>query len=126
MLRAALGRATRLRGSGNVVPASTRIGTGSTWATVSVGAGHICATRTGHTLWCWGRNDAGQLGNGTTTERYSPIKIGTAAWFSVSTGKPRDLTESAGNTCGIRTDHTLWCWGGNYAGQLGTGTARNT
>jgi alpha-tubulin suppressor-like RCC1 family protein len=88
--------------------------TSGTWASVSAGSTSTCATRTDGTLWCWGANGAGQLGTGDTTNRLSPIQVGTAtSWAMVSAGNS--------DTCAVRTDHTLWCWGFNSAGQLGTG-----
>ena len=102
-----------------------RVGTAKTWASVSVSSGidssqdlaETCATRTDHTLWCWGSNQNGQLGDGTTKNRRSPVRVGTAkTWASVSAGD--------GHTCATRTTGTLWCWGNNWHGQLGDGTTR--
>jgi alpha-tubulin suppressor-like RCC1 family protein len=44
------------------------------WASVTHGGGHGCATRT-HTLWCWGQNDSGQLGIGSTTNQDLPQQV---------------------------------------------------
>ena len=61
-----------------------------------------------------GDNGPGQLGLGDEEERLVPTQVGTAVdWAKVSTGST--------HTCGVRTDHTLWCWGNNYTGQLGLG-----
>ena len=75
------------------------------------------AIRSNDTLWCWGRNDVGQLGDGTTTSRTSPVQIGTATWKTVATGYD--------HTCGIRSNDTLWCWGRNTDGEIGDGTTTN-
>src|SRR3989338_4891709 len=67
------------------------------------------------TVWTWGSNVYGQLGDGTTTDRYSPVQIGTGTnWSSVSAGYY--------HTIAIKTDGTLWAWGDNSFGQLGDGT----
>jgi VCBS repeat-containing protein len=67
------------------------------------------------TLAAWGNNSYGQLGDGTTTTRASPVQIGSAtSWKSVATG--------ADHTVAVRTDGTLWAWGWNAFGQLGDGT----
>lgn len=76
---------------------------------------HTCATQTDHTLWCWGNNADGQLGDGTTTNRLSPTQVGTGtSWAALSAG--------FAHTCATQLDDSLWCWGDNATGQLGNGT----
>jgi len=90
-------------------------GTATNWASVSVGYSSACATRTDRTLWCWGSNLYGQLGLGNYTDQHSPVQVGTAAnWATVS-------AQVAATACATRTDRTLWCWGDNTFGELGTG-----
>jgi alpha-tubulin suppressor-like RCC1 family protein len=91
----------------------------SGWASVATGTTHTCATRTDGTLWCWGFNDAGQLGIGSKTEQDLPQQVTTpapAGWTSVATG--------GSHTCALR-GHGLWCWGFNRYGQLGIGSTVN-
>ena len=88
------------------------------WATVTAASDYTCATRADGTLWCWGDNSSGQLGLGPGGGRGQdlPRQVTTPAqggWASVATG--------AEDTCGTRTDATLWCWGYNGAGELGIG-----
>ena len=73
----------------------------------------------GDTLWAWGNNGAGQLGNNTLTNRSTPVTTSTggANWKQVSCGKL--------HTVAIKTDGTLWTWGFNGNGQLGDGTQTN-
>ncbi len=86
------------------------------WASISAGYDHTCGVRTDGTAWCWGWNSDGQLGDGTTTKRKSPVRVGTANnWDSISAG-------NYDHTCGVRTNGTAWCWGQNGYGQLGDGT----
>ena len=72
------------------------------------------ATKTDGTLWSWGCNNSGQLGDGTTIDRCAPVQVLTcgsgAAWVEVNGG------------VAIKTDRTLWTWGCNNFGQLGDGT----
>jgi alpha-tubulin suppressor-like RCC1 family protein len=84
---------------------------------VSAGSYHTCAIDNNGSLWCWGRNGSGQLGDGTYANKDAPVQVSGTNWASVSAGD--------GHTCGIKTDEILWCWGDNYYGQLGDGTYAN-
>jgi len=56
------------------------------------------------TLWCWGANESGQLGDGTAKPSGTPVRV--------IEGKDwRDVAAGSDFTCGIRSDDTLWCWG---------------
>ena len=92
----------------------------SDWAAVSAGVYHTCAVKTDHSLWCWGVNASGELGDGTTTDSTVPVRVHSHAgdWAAVSAGGDR--------TCAVKTDHTLWCWGLNGSGDLGDGTTTST
>ena len=80
----------------------------------AAGGRHTVTVREDGSLWAWGGNDHGQLGDNTVTDRSSPIKIGTAVnWATVAAGNR--------HTAAIRTDGSLWAWGGNEHGQLGNG-----
>ena len=76
----------------------------------SVGFEYALAVKTDGTLWAWGNNMYGQLGDGTTTGRNSPVKVmdGVA---SVATGYQYF-------TMAVKTDATLWAWGANLYGVL--------
>jgi alpha-tubulin suppressor-like RCC1 family protein len=88
------------------------------WKTVSAQGSHILALKTDGTLWTWGINNAGQLGDNTTTNKNAPTQIGNANnWQSVSCGGEFSAA--------IKTDGTLWTWGSNNWSQLGDGTIVN-
>jgi alpha-tubulin suppressor-like RCC1 family protein len=91
-----------------------QIGTDTHWAFVSAGDLHNIAIKTDGTIWVWGNNFYGQLGDGTQTSQTYPkqICIGTK-WIAISAGMS--------HTMAIKTDGTLWAWGSNYYGQLGDG-----
>jgi len=92
---------------------------GANWKQVSGGYGYIAAIKTDGTLWCWGSNSYGQLGDNTVTSRSSPVQTVTFGtnWKSVASGRF--------HTAAIKTDGTLWMWGRNSNGRLGDNTATN-
>ena len=81
---------------------------------VGAGGDHTCAIKQDGSLWCWGSNDSGQLGDGTNADRNAPVQITYISGVSsVALGD---------HTCAIKQDGSLWCWGRNDSGQLGDGT----
>lgn len=103
-------------GSNANILSPAQIGTDHDWTTEkSFALMHNAALKTDGTLWTWGRNDEGQLGDGTTANKYSPVKIGTDSdWVDVYAG--------GYHTLALKSDGTLWTWGANNNGQLGDGT----
>ncbi len=102
-----------LGGSFTTLPAAT-----GCWQKISSGDYHNVGIKSDGTLWTWGVNYYGQLGNGNTSDTISPIQIGTETnWQSVSAG--------GYSTFAIKTDGSLWAWGYNNFGQLGDGTLIN-
>jgi len=86
-----------------------------TWASVSAGDNHTCAIGADNNyLWCWGDNLYGQLGDGGTVDKKTPVMVGSDYWLKSAPG--------GRHTCGIKYGNTLWCWGFNGSGQLGDGT----
>lgn len=83
---------------------------------IVAGDAHACAIATDGGAFCWGRNDQGQLGDGTTSSRSSPTLVaGSLAFVSLSAG--------AAHTCGVTAAGDVYCWGANESGQLGIGTS---
>ena len=83
--------------------------------TVSAGGEHTCSVRFDGSLWCWGRNTWGAVGNGLQGPGTpDPTQVGTDSdWATVAAG--------GGHTCAAKTNGTLWCWGVGHKGQLGDG-----
>lgn len=92
------------------------VAVGSAVAEVAAGKFHGCARKTDGTLWCWGWNDSGQLGDGTTVQKNMPFQVVALG------GAVAGSEAGARHSCAFKADATLWCWGGNDSGQLGDGT----
>ena len=88
------------------------------WSKISSGLYHNLAIASNGTLWSWGYNNSGQLGDGTTNNRTAPVQVGTSSnWVSVHAGYYHSFA--------IKSDGTLWAWGLNSTYQLGDGTVAN-
>jgi len=101
------------------VPQQVTVPAGTGWTSPVSGGFHTCATRT-HALWCWGQNDSGQLGIGSTAGQDLPqrVRVPTSTGWSL-------IALGTFHTCATHTGHTLWCWGNNFQGQLGIGSTTN-
>jgi alpha-tubulin suppressor-like RCC1 family protein len=90
----------------------------TSWVGVEPGGDFTVARRSNGTLWTWGGNTGGQLGDNTFTDRLVPAVVGTASnWISQASGW--------NHTVALQADGTLWTWGDNTSGQLGDGTGVN-
>jgi alpha-tubulin suppressor-like RCC1 family protein len=106
-------------GDNTIISRSSPIQTvagGTNWKQVSCGYGITAAIKTDGTLWCWGSNSNGGVGDNTNVAKSSPVQTvaGGTNWKQVSC--------AVGNTAAIKTDGTLWVWGQNQYGQLGDNT----
>jgi alpha-tubulin suppressor-like RCC1 family protein len=95
-----------------MTPVTTFAG-GNNWKSVASGDNNTLAIKTDGTLWSWGSNVSGQLGDNTTTNRITPVTTfaGGNNWKSVASGYRY--------TAAVKTDGTLWSWGSNVSGKLG-------
>ncbi len=90
-----------------------------TFARVSAEGAHTCGVTSGGAAYCWGYNGDGELGDGTTADRLSPVPVGGGVSFAaVSAG-------DGGDTCGVTAGGAAYCWGDNSLGELGDGTTTN-
>jgi alpha-tubulin suppressor-like RCC1 family protein len=92
--------------------------TGLSGKAISLAAGeyHTCAVTALGEVWCWGDNSAGQLGDGTTVERHTPVAVSGLGGSAVAVAAGR------GYTCALTAAGGVKCWGLNTYGYLGDGT----
>jgi len=94
------------------------------WVAIAAGGGHSLALKSNRTVWTWGFNGSGQLGNGTNIDQSAPLVLlqpspaVNNAWVNLAAGRLQSLA--------LKNDGTLWLWGENSSGQLGSGTAVNS
>ena len=81
---------------------------------------HNCAVKLDGSAWCWGNNATGQLGDGTTTTRNTPVAVSGMASGAAQ------MTAGGTHSCAVKTDGSAWCWGSNANGQLGNGTTTSS
>jgi alpha-tubulin suppressor-like RCC1 family protein len=82
---------------------------------VMAGDAHTCGLTTDSLAYCWGDNSNGQLGDGTTTDRLTPVKVAGGLRFA-------QITAGGGHTCALTRSNVAYCWGHNSRGQIGDGT----
>ena len=104
-------------GTNDTITRSTPVTTfagGTNWKSVAFGDGHISAIKTDGSLWTWGFDTTAQLGTNASGNRSTPVTTfaGGNNWKQVSCGN--------GRTAAIKTDGSLWVWGNNSYGTLGT------
>lgn len=97
------------------------------YTTVSAGSSHTCALRSNGWAFCWGNNYRGQLGTAAvpsiSSSSCSPMSLCRSATPRWVGGYAFTAISAAGNnTCGLTSTGAIYCWGSNYAGQLGDGT----
>jgi len=96
-----------------------QVGSANNWASAAAGTAFTVALQSNGTIWTWGANASGQLGNGNNTNTNSPSQIASGTTFTaVAAGS--DFAVARGS------DGTLWAWGNNSIGQLGIGSTSTT
>lgn len=112
-----LGNGNNVTGSSDTFqPTPAQIGIGTDWVTVSAGNNHSHALKTNGTLWAWGYGSSGRLGTGNTSNQATPIQIGTDTDWSI-------VRAANGFSNFLKTDGTRWACGLDSNGRLGNGSA---
>lgn len=88
---------------------------------IVAGARHNFALKYDGTVWAWGSNKYGELGDGTTTDKEAPVLL-------TELTEVKAIAAASNHTVAVKNDGTVWTWGNNHYGQLGDGTtvSRNT
>ena len=84
---------------------------------ISTAGGHTCALLENGSVWCWGQNDYGQLGNNSQKASFTPIPVQNLT-------SARKISSGLHFSCAVLNDRTVQCWGNNRSGELGIGTLR--
>ena len=100
-----------INASGNPARYSSPVQIPGTWTSVYSSKQAIYSIKSDGTLWSWGYNDQGQLGQNNTTKYSSPVQIPGTTWSKLGAGSE--------NVVAVKTDGTAWGWGRNTAGTLG-------
>jgi hypothetical protein len=85
---------------------------GRAFVRLAVGDYHTCGITAAGAAWCWGENTYGQLGDGTTTNRTSPVAVEGGHVFS-------QITAGLAHTCALTTGGAMYCWGNGSTGSMG-------
>jgi hypothetical protein len=93
------------------------VGADSNWFQVAAGYDHSFGLKNDSTLWAWGYNNMGQLGDGTTVDKNTPIQVNATRWIFMSGGYAHSLA--------IDATKTIMSWGKNTTGQLGDSSYTN-
>ncbi|MEP7325387.1 MAG: Ig-like domain-containing protein [Gemmatimonadota bacterium] len=97
----------------------TEVNTGAVkFNRIYAGGDHTCGLTAAGKAYCWGDNRAGQVGDGSGTDRTQPVEVQTTAAFE-------ELSLGTGHTCGRTSGGAILCWGAGGKGQLGTGGRAN-
>jgi alpha-tubulin suppressor-like RCC1 family protein len=110
-------------GDGTTISRSTPVPVSDLTGIIAIAGGGLYTSYTSHslalnangTVWAWGKNHTGQLGDGTTTERHTPVQVSDL--YSVTA-----ISAGILHSLALKSNGTVWAWGNNSQGRLGDGT----
>lgn len=85
------------------------------------GSEHTCVSTSDGSVYCWGQNSSGQLGDGTGTSSPIPVQVVSTGGIGYLTNV-KQVSTGTSHTCAVKNDGTVWCWGLNTYGCLGNGS----
>ena len=97
-------------------PRSVALPTGRTAISIDAGVDHTCAILDDSSAVCWGLNEQGQLGDGTTTNSTTPVSVSMPSGLGVA-----EISAGSKHTCAVATNGSVYCWGYHGDGALGIG-----
>ncbi len=98
----------------SATPVAVTAPSGVSFTSLAVGPSHACALASSGTLYCWGDNSSGQIGNGSTSDAETPAVVQTPLPL-------KSVALGTSHTCGLTATGAAFCWGSNTSGQLGLG-----
>ena len=92
---------------------------GQTLTQITTGTEHVCSVDAAGAAYCWGNNNLGQLGDGSTTDSDVPVAVDTSGTLAGQT--LTQITAGGSHTCALDSAGAAYCWGEGYYGELGGG-----
>src|SRR5215213_9130007 len=93
---------------------------------IAGGANHSLALKNDGTVWAWGLNQDGELGDGTNTDSSTPVEVKDPNDPSGYLSEVETIAAGSSHSLALKDDGTVWAWGNNESGQLGDGTNANS
>ncbi len=97
-------------------PRAAQLPTGRTAISIDAGLGHTCAILDDSSAACWGWNEYGQLGDGTTNNSTTPVIVSMPSGLGVA-----EISAGSRHSCAVATNASVYCWGAHEEGSLGLG-----
>lgn len=116
-----LGNGTTTNSTSPVAVSQGAMPAGSTVRQIAVGSRHACVIASNNLAYCWGSGEDGRLGNGTTTNSFTPVEVSQGAMTVGTT--PRQISVGSDHTCIATNINNAFCWGSNHGGKLGVPTS---